>query len=101
MSEPGNKPPYHITLVGDLPLTIKKLFKEAAALGKQQVYRDAWRAIERQLMTAPLEFGEKRYRLLKGQLSCHIGAIRPVAVQFAVHEERHEVFLLKAFLLGT
>ena len=101
MNPPDNDPGYRLTLVDDVPSAIRRLAKEAASVGKRQAYLDALQTIEARLATNPLQFGECRYRLLMGQLSCQIGAIKRVAVQFAVHEERREVFVLKVFLLGS
>ena len=95
-----NELAYRLTLVGDVPTGIRNLAKAAALRGKKQAYLDALLAIEKRLSADPIQFGECGYRLLKGDLQCHIGAIQPVAVQFAIHEARREVFVLKIFLPG-
>jgi hypothetical protein len=79
---------------------IRKLAVESASRGQKQACHDAFQLIQNRLSTHPGRFGERRYSLLKGELPCHIGAIRPVAVHFAIHEERRVVFVLKEFLLG-
>jgi hypothetical protein len=99
MNAAGNQS-CRVTLVGDVSDEIKRLAKEAASLGKKQAYLEAWLAIEKRLSSDPTQFGECRFRLLKGDLLCHIGAIQPVAVRFAVHEKSRNVFVLKVFLLG-
>lgn len=96
-----NSPAYRITLVGDVPKTIRALDKKAAARGQKKAYRDAFLAIEKRISENPVEFGECCYHLLSGDLRCQVGAIRPVVVQFAIHEKRREVFLLNVFLLGS
>jgi len=100
MTAAGNEP-YRLTLVGEVREEIKRLGKAAASSGKKQSYLDAWLTIEDRLSSDPCEFGECSFHLLKGELRCHIGAIRPVAVRFAVHENNRDVFILKVFLLGS
>ncbi len=79
---------------------IKTLAKQAAALGQQQAYFDAWLEIEKRLQSEPLQFGECHYYMSKGKLRCHFGVVGPVAVEFAIHEGKRAVVLLKVSLLG-
>lgn len=62
---------------------------------------EAWLAIEKKLQTDPLHFGEVCYHLLNGELRCHIGAIKPVALEFGIHEAKRIVLVRKVILLGT
>ena len=78
-----------------------RLAKLAASMAQQQQYFDAWLAIDKRLQYEPLGFGECCYHLAQGKLRCHIGAIQPVAVEFAIYEEQHSVILLKVFLMGS
>jgi hypothetical protein len=96
-----SKSGYRISLVGDVPSAIRKFASVAASLGKKKAYLEAWLTIESHLTTNPHQFGECRYTLLNGDLQCHIGAMAPVAVEFAVHEKTRTVMVLKAYLLGS
>ena len=98
---PDGMQPYRLTLVGDVAKEIKSLAQQAALFGKKRAYLDAWLAIEKRLANTPTDFGEYCFSLLKGDMLCHIGAIQPVAVRFAIHEKSRDVFVLKVFLLGS
>ena len=102
MSAQENDPPirYRLEISGNIKNEIRKLAKYAASIGQRQAYHQAWLAIEKRLVSEPLQFGECRYHMAKGKLRCHIGVIQPVAVEFAIYAEKHGVILLKVFLLG-
>lgn len=53
----------------------------------------AFRGIVERLRTDPLVFGEPSYRLPALQLQVRRGAISPLLVDYAVHEEQHLVFV--------
>ena len=101
MSDSGTAQPYRVALIGDVPAVIRRLAAEAALRDIKQVYLDAFRAIQQRLANDPAHFGERRYTLLNGELPCYIGAIRPVAVHFGIHEEQRAVLILKVFLMGS
>ena len=96
----GSPVPYKVEISGVIKTEIKRLANLAATAGQKQAYLDAWLAIEKRLQSDPLQFGECCYHLAKGKLRCQIGVVSPVAVEFAIHEEKHTVVLLKIFLLG-
>ena len=102
MSAQDNDPliPYRLEISGAVRDEIKKLAKQAALIGQKQAYQRAWLAIEKRLLREPLQFGECCYHMAKGKLRCHIGVIQPVAVEFAIYEEKHGVILFKVLLLG-
>ena len=93
--------PYRISLLGNVPAEIRRLAGVAASLGKKQAYLDAWLDIEKRISSAPSGFGELRFNLLKGELHFHVGAVRPVVVNFAFHEKERVVFVLEIFLLES
>ncbi|MBI2807602.1 MAG: hypothetical protein HYX68_21690 [Planctomycetes bacterium] len=102
MSAEGDDPqPYRITLVGTVREETKRLAKVAASVGKKIAFLDALKAIEARLSGDPSQFGELRYHLANGEFACHIGAISPVAIQFAIHQGRRDVLILKISLLGS
>ena len=102
MSAQANGSPfkYKVDISSFIKAEIKTLAKQAAALGQQQAYFDAGREIEKRLQSEPLQFGKCHYYMSKGKLRCHIGVVGPVAVEFAIHEEKRAVVLLKVSLLG-
>jgi mRNA-degrading endonuclease RelE of RelBE toxin-antitoxin system len=101
MSESNGAPrKYKLEISSFIKAQIKALAKQAAMIGQDQAYSDAWLAIEKRLQDDPSQFGEWHYNMAKGKLRCHIGVISPVAVEFAIHEEIHAVILLKVSLLG-
>lgn len=95
------RPPFRISSSAEVDQHVKQLAEFAGALGKKKAFLGALREIVTRLKSAPFEFGECRYRLAHGKMRCHIGAIQPAAVQFAIHEESANVILLNVFLLGS
>jgi mRNA-degrading endonuclease RelE of RelBE toxin-antitoxin system len=102
MSAQANGSPfkYKVEISSFIKAEIKTLAKQAAALRQQQASFDAWLEIEKRLQSKPLQSGECHYYMSKGKLRCHIGVVGPVAVEFAIHEEKRAVVLLKVSLLG-
>jgi hypothetical protein len=103
MSAADNGTPftYTVEISGLIKAEIKALAAQAAAIGQKQQYLDAWRQIDKRLRGDPLQFGECRYHMAKGEFRCHIAVIQPVAVGFAIHEKKHKVVLLRVSLLGS
>lgn len=91
---------YRVEASSFIKSEIASLAQRAAAMGQLKAYCDAWLEIEKKLARDPLSFGECRYHLAKGDLRCHIGAIRPVAVEFGIYQAKNGVILMKVFLLG-
>src|ERR1700722_15302178 len=99
MSENGA--PFQVSVSGEVAQEIKGCAKVAASMGMRALFISSLEAIYQRLRHDPLDFGERRFGAKTLKLSCHIGAIRPVAVQFAVHEELRLVFLVKVILMGA
>lgn len=94
------QPPFRISSSARVNQQTRELAELAASLGKKQAFLAALREIVKRLRNDPFEFGECRYSLPNGKMRCHIGAIQPAAVQFAIHEESPNVIILKVLLLG-
>jgi hypothetical protein len=60
MSAQANGSPfkYRVEISSFIKTEIKTLANQAAALGQQQIYFDAWIGIEKRLQSEPLQFGE-------------------------------------------
>ena len=95
------QPSYKISSSAKLNDEVRELAKLAATLGKKTAFLQSLRKIIDRLQNAPFNFGECRYRLPFKNVYCCIGAIQPVAVQFAIREESHDVIILKVLLLGS
>lgn len=101
MTSNGPSPPFQIGMSAKVADQIKAIAQQADALGQKQPYLEALRIIERRLRENPFDFGECRFHWSNIDSRCHIGAVRPVAVQFAIHEIQPVVLLLRVFLLGS
>jgi hypothetical protein len=53
------------------------------------------------LRHSPRDFGEPLYTLRTTNICVSIGFVRPLAVQFGVHEESKSVFVRKIILMTT
>jgi hypothetical protein len=95
------KPPFRLGSSAKLNQEIRELAKLAESLGKKRAFLKSLRQITTRLKHAPFTFGECRYHLAESKLRFQIGAISPVAVHFAIHEESPNVILLKVHLLGS
>jgi len=66
---------------------------DAVQAGTAQEFRTALRRIWDRLRSDPWNFGEAKYRLPALKLQVRQGAIRPVIVYYAVHEDWSIVFV--------
>ena len=90
-SEPIPPLPFRISSTSILNEEVQQLIKAAIERGNKHAVLQALRQIVDRLISNPHEFGECRYRLPLGKLSCHIGAVAPIAVRFAIHKESRTV----------
>jgi hypothetical protein len=72
---------------------LKATHRKHAEIGNGQAFVAALREIVARLGLDPLVFGEPRYRLPALQLLVRQGAIRPLVVNYAVHETLPLVFI--------
>jgi hypothetical protein len=102
MSPNGSNPHrlYRVSSSGNINDEVRELIELSISLGIKNDFLQSLRKITLRLQTAPFEFGECRYRLPFKNVHCCIGAIQPVAVQFAIREESRDVMILKVILLS-
>jgi hypothetical protein len=93
--------PYRISIVGLGRQDIRQIADHFDSIGCRDVFRGAWLTILSRLIRDPYQFGESRYRLLKGEVVCCIGAVKPIAIHFGIHEKTRNVMIARAFLLGS
>jgi hypothetical protein len=95
MSSQGNGEsiPYDIRMSALTKAVVKQLHAQAVQAGTGQKFLAALRQILEQLRTNPLNFGEPVYRLPALRLLVRQGALLPVVVDYAVHEDRPLVFI--------
>jgi hypothetical protein len=95
MNTQGNGHParYDLSMSGATRAVLVQLALQAKRAGTGQQFLAALREIGKRLREDPLNFGEPLYRLPALQLLVCQGAISPLLVDFAVHEERPLVFI--------
>ncbi len=91
---------FEVHCSGFIAKSLKQLQKRAKAQGRGEQVLSAIRSIWRRLSNDPLEFGEPLYRLPALQLQVRHGAIGPLLVYFAVHEDKPLAFIKGVMLLS-
>jgi len=84
---------YEVHGSGMIARTLKQIQKRAKEEGRGEQVLSAMRRIWHQLSFAPLEFGEPLYRLPALRLQVRHGAIGPLLIYFAVHDDKPLVFI--------
>lgn len=79
---------------------LKGIHREGIETGRGQSVVSAFRQIVARLQHDPLHFGEPLYHLPALQLLVCQGGIRPLVVDYAIHEERSLVFI-RGFVLSS
>jgi hypothetical protein len=82
---------------------LRNLLERANARGRLDEFEAAVRTIDSHLQQRPTVFGEPRNDLQQAGLQVRAGSVKPLAVTFAVDEERHLVYVVLPFqpLPGT
>jgi hypothetical protein len=95
MSSPGNGQavPYDVRMSAQSKEALKRFHRRAIELDIGHALLDALRGIVERLRTDPLTFGEPMYRLPSIRMGVRHGAIFPLYVDYAVHEEKPLVFI--------
>jgi hypothetical protein len=78
---------YEVVISSQNAKLLKEVQKQLAIIGKGNGFLEALRQIYKELRTRPVEFGEPRFRLPALKLVVYQGAIRPLLVDYAIHEE--------------
>lgn len=84
---------YRVVLSDQVKSVVESLHAVARQSGVGPAFVAAFRAIAERLRTDPLVFGEPSFRLPALQLHVRRGAVSPLLVDYAVHEEQHLVFV--------
>jgi hypothetical protein len=90
---------FEVHCSGFIAKTLKQLQRRAKAQGRGEEVLAAIRSIWRKLSDDPLEFGEPLYRLPALRLRVRHGAVGPLLLYFAVHEDKPLVFIKGVTLL--
>lgn len=90
----GNGMTYRLSASGLVREALRELVTRAAAVGVDADVIRAVRSIRERLIHDPLGFGEPLYQLPTGKLEVRLGAVPPLSVRYAVHQEQPLVFLL-------
>src|SRR5437016_1729077 len=90
---------YQVLSSASISKDFRQLYRKAKQEGRADAFISAARQIGHRLMRTPLEFGEPLYRLPALQLEVRHGAIAPLLIYFAVHEDKPLVFIKSVTLL--
>jgi hypothetical protein len=90
---------YRVLASQNLAATFRRLYRQAKQEGRADEFMSAVRRVAQRLLRSPLDFGEPLYRLPALHLEVRHGAIGPLLIYFAVHENRPLVFIQEAILL--
>jgi hypothetical protein len=96
----GQPIPYHVSMSGLTRKHLRELHRQEAEAGRGQRVISAFREIVARLQRDPLIFGEPRYHLPVLKLLVRQGAVRPLVVDYAVHETQPVVFIRGFTLLS-
>lgn len=90
---------YSVEISSAIANTLRQLHEQAVREQRGRQFATALAECTKRLEEDPRSFGEPMYRLPMLQLLVRHGAVRPLFVDFAVHDERPLVFIRKVQLL--
>jgi hypothetical protein len=90
---------YRLEFSGVIRQEFRKLLRQAVWEGRGPQFREAMRIIFHRLASDPKELGEPLYRLTNLRLQVRQVAVRPLVVDFAVHDDYPLVFIKTVALL--
>lgn len=96
----GSAKRFRVDAAADVPEKIERLFREAQLTGQATAFATALKRIFGILETRPRVFGEPLRSYKQAQLEERAGAVRPVAVRYAVHQIANEVVFLNVELIA-
>lgn len=94
-------PKYTVEISAAIAGTIRQLHEQAVREQRGKLFVTALSECTTRLEEDPRSFGEPMYRLPLLQLQVRHGAVRPLFIDFAVHDERPLVFIRKVQLLAA
>jgi len=89
---------YEISFSGFIAQEIKKLHKNAKAMGIGKEYVEALTYAVFRLQHQPWSFGELVSHLKVAKLMVHVRIVKPLLIEFAIHEEKPIVFIKRVEL---
>lgn len=90
----GHSPgPYRVVMSEDLRQRFLAELAKALHADTAPVFRAAFRRIGERLRSDPLTFGEPKFRLPALKLQVRQGAVKPIIIYYAVHDEQPLVFI--------
>jgi hypothetical protein len=92
---------FEVHCSGAVTETIRRALREAAQQGRGQAMIAAFAEVLQRLRTDPFHTGEAAYRLPGLRMQVRSVAVRPLAVAFAVCEDRPLVFIKGVTLLSA
>lgn len=92
MTEPG-RPPYEVHFSRAVAERLRRLQRRASRAGRGDLLIHALRTIVHRLRHEPLTFGEPLYRLPALRLQVRCAVVRPLVIDFGVHEDRPVIYV--------
>ncbi len=101
MASQGNgqfKKPYEVVVSGKILQDLEELRTLAIAMGVGPAFVAAWESAFHRLETDPWSFGELFKHLKHAKLKVHVRLLKPLLIEFGIHEEQPFVFIAKVTL---
>ena len=89
---PAAPQPYRVSLSGRVFDKVRELAAVAAARGDGEAFLDALREFDRRLHIYP-QFGDPLIDLQEPPGQIRLGIVPPLAMRYAVYEDRRQVFV--------
>jgi hypothetical protein len=101
MPAEGNGKPirYKVTFTGSVGQEIKSLYANAKDIGLGKEYLEALSLAIYRLSHDPWGFGEMTGRLNHAKWTIHVRVVKPLLIEFAIHEESPTVFIKRVKLM--
>jgi hypothetical protein len=97
-SSPNGGQLFTVHYSGAVGKALRRIQRQASEEGRGEEFLHALRTIRQHLTHDPLQFGEPLYRLPSMRLQVQCGSVRPLVVDYAVYQDRAQVFI-KGFRL--
>jgi len=90
---------YKVSQPGVVSDAVRELLRRAEAEGRLRLVLDAARYMRDELAYAPSRLGEARTRFAALGLDYRVAFVRPLMVEFTIHEPSRQVFIRRVRLL--
>ena len=101
MATQGNgkfKTPYQVIVSGKIAQDLQEMQKLAVTLGVGAEFAAAWEHAFERLQSDPWSFGELFKHLQHAKLKVHVRLLKPLLIEFGIHEDLPYVFIAKVAL---